>query len=33
MPGRQELAQDPRWIACRAAIDHCRDAPVLRLDA
>jgi len=33
MPVLSELTQDPRWIACRAAIDHCRDAPVLRLDA
>jgi beta-N-acetylhexosaminidase len=33
MPGRDELHDDPRWRECRAAIDQCRAAPVLRLDA
>ena len=32
-PALRELTQDARWLECRAAIDHCRDAPVLRLDA
>ncbi len=32
-PGRQVLADMPRWQECRRAIDHCRDAPVLQLDA
>jgi beta-N-acetylhexosaminidase len=33
VPARQELAASPRWQECRSAIDHCRDAPELRLDA
>ncbi len=32
-PGRRELAGLPRWQECRRAVDHCRDAPELRLDA
>jgi beta-N-acetylhexosaminidase len=27
------LVQGERWRACRAALDHCRDAPRLQLDA
>jgi len=30
---RFELRQGARWAECRAAVDHCRDAPQLRLDA
>jgi beta-N-acetylhexosaminidase len=33
MPDRASLHDDPRWRECRAAIDQCRAAPVLRLDA
>jgi beta-N-acetylhexosaminidase len=33
MPGRYALQQTPRWLECRAAVDHCRDAPQLQLDA
>jgi hypothetical protein len=33
MPARSELASLPRWQECRIAVDHCRDAPELRLDA
>jgi beta-N-acetylhexosaminidase len=33
MPDRFELRQGGRWAECRAAVDHCRDAPQLRLDA
>ena len=33
MPDRHELARTARWLECRAAVDHCRDAPQLRLDA
>ena len=33
MPDRLALQQTPRWLECRAAVDHCRDAPQLRLDA
>lgn len=33
MPARDELHRDARWQECRAAVDHCRDAPSLRLDA
>lgn len=33
MPDRYELRQSARWLECRAAVDHCRDAPQLRLDA
>ena len=32
-PARSELAELPRWQECRSAVDHCRDAPELRLDA
>jgi beta-N-acetylhexosaminidase len=32
-PTRAQLLDDPRWRDCRAAIDQCRAAPVLRLDA
>jgi beta-N-acetylhexosaminidase len=31
--GWAELVQTDRWRQCRAAVDHCRDAPQLRLDA
>lgn len=33
MPPRLELEQTARWAECRAAVDHCRDAPSLQLDA
>jgi beta-N-acetylhexosaminidase len=33
MPDRMALQQHARWLECRAAVDHCRDAPQLRLDA
>jgi beta-N-acetylhexosaminidase len=33
MPDRQALQQASRWAECRAAVDHCRDAPQLQLDA
>jgi beta-N-acetylhexosaminidase len=33
MPDRAALEQLPRWNECRAAVDHCRDAPQLQLDA
>jgi beta-N-acetylhexosaminidase len=33
MPDRLALQQTPQWLECRAAVDHCRDAPQLRLDA
>jgi len=33
MPPRTELEQSARWIECRKAVDHCRDAPTLQLDA
>jgi len=33
MPDRYQLQQSARWIECRAAVDHCRDAPQLSLDA
>ena len=33
MPDRQALEDTPRWHECRAAVDHCRDAPRLQLDA
>jgi beta-N-acetylhexosaminidase len=33
MPDRYELQQSARWIECRTAVDHCRDAPQLSLDA
>jgi beta-N-acetylhexosaminidase len=33
MPSRRELAELPRWRECRSAVDHCRDAPQLKLDA
>jgi beta-N-acetylhexosaminidase len=33
MPDRLALQQAPRWLECRAAVDHCRDAPQLKLDA
>ena len=32
-PTRAQLLDDPRWRECRAAVDQCRAAPVLRLDA
>jgi len=33
MPDRLDLRQTARWAECRGAVDHCRDAPQLRLDA
>jgi beta-N-acetylhexosaminidase len=33
MPDRLALQQTARWLECRAAVDHCRDAPQLQLDA
>jgi beta-N-acetylhexosaminidase len=33
MPDRFALRQSARWLECRAAVDHCRDTPQLRLDA
>ena len=33
MPDRLDLRQTARWAECRSAVDHCRDAPQLRLDA
>jgi hypothetical protein len=33
MPDRLALQQTARWAECRAAVDHCRDAPQLQLDA
>jgi len=33
MPPRPELEQTARWAECRTAVDHCRDAPSLQLDA
>jgi beta-N-acetylhexosaminidase len=33
MPDRSALAQTARWQECRSAVDHCRDAPRLQLDA
>jgi len=33
MPDRYTLQQTARWQECRSAVDHCRDAPSLQLDA
>jgi beta-N-acetylhexosaminidase len=33
MLARADLHKLPRWGECRAAVDHCREAPSLRLDA
>ena len=33
MPDRGALLQSARWHECRGAVDHCRDAPSLQLDA
>lgn len=33
MPGLYVLQQTARWQECRGAVDHCRDAPRLQLDA
>jgi beta-N-acetylhexosaminidase len=33
MPGLYALQQTARWQECRGAVDHCRDAPRLQLDA
>jgi beta-N-acetylhexosaminidase len=33
MPPRGELEQTARWVECRNAVDHCRDAPSLQLNA
>jgi len=32
-PDRLALQQTPHWLECRAAVDHCRDAPQLQLNA
>jgi beta-N-acetylhexosaminidase len=32
-PGWNAMVQSERWQQCRAAVDHCRDAPSLQLDA
>jgi beta-N-acetylhexosaminidase len=32
-PDRAVLAASPRWAECRAAVDQCREAPELRLNA
>jgi beta-N-acetylhexosaminidase len=33
MPDSRGLTETERWRECRAAVDHCKDAPQLRLDA
>ena len=33
LPDRGALMQSARWHECRGAVDHCRDAPSLQLDA
>jgi hypothetical protein len=33
MPDSRELTRTARWRECRDAVDHCKDAPQLRLDA
>jgi beta-N-acetylhexosaminidase len=33
MPDSRELTKTARWHECREAVDHCKDAPQLRLDA
>ncbi|MGI9246030.1 MAG: beta-N-acetylhexosaminidase [Steroidobacteraceae bacterium] len=33
MPSFADLQCSARWTECRAAVDHCRDAPSLQLDA
>lgn len=33
MPDRVALERTSRWVECRSAVDHCRDAPRLQLDA
>jgi len=33
MPDSRELTKTARWRECREAVDHCKDAPQLRLDA
>ena len=33
MPDRFALQKSARWQECRGAVDHCRDAPNLQLDA
>ena len=33
MPDSHALTETARWRECRAAVDHCKDAPQLRLDA
>jgi hypothetical protein len=30
---RDALVDSGRWQECRSAVDHCRDAPQLQLDA
>jgi beta-N-acetylhexosaminidase len=33
MPGREQLRRTAQWAECQRAIDHCRDAPSLQLNA
>jgi hypothetical protein len=33
MPNRDELERSAQWIEARTAIDRCRDAPSLQLNA
>jgi beta-N-acetylhexosaminidase len=33
MPAREELLLSAQWNDCRRAVDHCRDAPSLQLNA
>jgi beta-N-acetylhexosaminidase len=33
MPPRAQPEQTARWVECRGAVDHCRDAPSLQLNA
>jgi hypothetical protein len=33
MPARDELQRTAQWLESRRAVDHCRDAPSLQLNA
>jgi beta-N-acetylhexosaminidase len=33
MPSRDELQRSAQWLESRRAVDHCRDAPSLQLNA
>jgi len=33
MPAREQLRKTAQWAECQRAIDHCRDAPSLQLNA